>query len=39
MSVILYVILLFATHSIEREDLIHLPKGEKLTDLYDRFTR
>ena len=36
LAVIVYVIALFATGSITREDMFNIPKGPKLVALYDR---
>lgn len=35
----LYAVLLIVTKSCTREDLLHMPKGQKLAALYDRFVR
>jgi hypothetical protein len=32
-----YVVLLFATHAIEGEELRHLPRGDKIYLLYRKF--
>ena len=35
-AVAVYAVMLFVTRSLTRDDLEHLPKGEKLASLYDR---
>ena len=39
LAAVLYCILLVATKSLMRDDLIHLPKGQLLTRVYDKFVK
>lgn len=38
-AVVIYAVMIFVTKTITREDLVNLPKGNKLVRIYDKFVK